>query len=137
MGSVGTDRFSDYPGSSGGRPDTGKKGGGGGGGGGEGGGDQCELAIADLALEEVATSEYFTSHSRVPRVGTQVRLRKKLVGSRIAVEISKSGEVLGLVPTEYNYLRQCMSRGFEYTGTVVSSSTGPLPEVSVDLTPTK
>ena len=137
MGSTGTNKFTDYPGSGGGRPDPGKKGKGGGGGGGGGGGDQCELAIEDLALEEVGSSEYFTSHGHVPRVGTQVRVRRKLVGSRLAVETVTAGEVVGLVPTEYNYLRQCMSRDYEYIGTVVSSSGGSIPQVSVDLAPTK
>lgn len=135
MGSTGTGKFTDYPGSSGGHPNPGKKGKGGGGGGGGGGSDQCDLAIEDLALEEVGSSEHFTEHSRVPRVGTEVRLRRKLVGSRLAVETVAAREIVGFVPTEYNYLRQCMSRGYEYTGTVVSSSGGSIPQVSVDLSP--
>ena len=138
MGSTGTNKFTDYPGSAGGRPGKGQKGKGGGGGSGSGGGgDRCDLAIDNLTLDEIATSEYFKSHGHAPRTGTQVRVRGKLVGSRIAVETSGASEVVGYVPTEYNYLRQCMSRGYKYDGTVASSSGGSLPQVTVDLTPTK
>jgi hypothetical protein len=139
MGSIGTGKFTDYPGSAGGHPGKGQKGKGGGGrgGGGGGGGDRCDLAIHNLALDEVATSEYFRNHGHAPRTGTQVRVRGKLVGSRIAVETSGADEVVGYMPTEYNYLRQCMSRGYKYEGNVASSLGGLLPQVTVDLTPTK
>ena len=136
MGTQGTGKFPDY---SGGEAGAARKKGKGAGARSSRtpGRDRCELEISGVALEEVASEEYFTNHRRVPRVGTQVDVRRTLVGSRIAVETSGGGEVVGYLPTEYNYLRQCMSRGFVYSGTVETSSSAPLPRVSVDLTPTK
>jgi hypothetical protein len=140
MGSTGTGKFSDYPGSSGGRPGGGGDGGGKGGGGGGGKPDKedkCGAAIPGLSLDDVGASEYFTTHKGVPPVRTKVQVRKRLVGGRIAVETVSSSEVIGYVPTGYNYLRGCMSNGWEYAGTVVDSSSGKLPKVKVNLTASK
>jgi hypothetical protein len=139
VGSSGTNSFSDYPGSSGGRPSNGTSGGGSSGGGGSGGGgksDKCDITLSDLALEEVALSEYFTKHKSPPAEKTKVRLREKLVDGRLAVE-TEIGEVIGYVPTAYNYLRQCVSQGWKYHGKVSASSTGKVPKVKVDLAAAK
>ena len=134
MGSRGTGRFRDYPG-------TGGSGSGGGGGGGGGGKprevDKCAAAIEDLRLEEVALSDYYKTHKSVPPEKTKVRVRDKLVDKRIAVETVSGNEVIGFVPTAYNYLRQCMTAGWTYTGKVTSSSAAKLPKVTVDLAANK
>lgn len=135
MGSAGTNTFSDYPGSSGGRP-SGKSGGGGGGGGG-GKSDKCDVIVNDLQLEEVALSEYFTAHGKPPTEKTKVKVRDKLVGGRVAVETESGGEVIGYVPTAYNFLRQCISQGWSYSGKVASSSAGKVPKLQVDLVASK
>lgn len=136
MGSGGSGNFTDYPGSKGGKPNGGKKGGGGGGGGGKPEEpNKCADPINDLALEDVATSPYFTKHNAVPPVKTKVRIRKKLVSGRIAVETVSDGEVVGNIPTMYNYLRKCLEKGWTYDGQVVDSSAGKLPKVKVSLVP--
>ena len=129
MGSTGTGSFSDYPGSLGGRPENGGAGGSGGG----GSGDNCEKEISGVMLEDVANCEYFLSHESVPRAGTQVQARKKLVRGRVAVETTVNCEVVGYVPTKYNYLRACMTDGWQYSGNVAEASGGQLPKVKVDL----
>lgn len=133
MGSSGTNTFSDYPGSGGGRP-GGK--GGGGGGGGEEKTDKCDVTLDDLSLEDVALSEYFTEKEKSPPENTKVRVREKLVDGRVAVE-TESGEVIGYVPTAYNYLRQCISQGWKYRGKVSTSSSGKIPRVQVHLAAAK
>lgn len=127
MGSKKTGKWTDFPGS-----------GGDGGGGGEKGKptdvDKCAGPIEDLPLEEVALSPYYKAHKAVPPEKTKVRVREKLVDKRIAVETESGQVVIGYVPTAYNYLRQCMSNGWTYTGKVTGSSAGKLPKITVDLT---
>ena len=132
MGSTGTGSFSDYPGSQGGRPE---KGGGGSSGGGGSGGDNCEMVISGMMLEDVANCEYFLNHDLVPKAGTQVQARVRLVKGRVAVETTVKGEVIGYVPTKYNYLRACMTDGWQYSGNVVEATGGQLPKVKIDLSP--
>lgn len=135
MGSSGSGSFTDYPGSQGGRPGKGGGSSGSGGGHGGGGGDNCEKKISNLLLEEVANCEYFEKHESVPKAGTQVQVRKKLVHGRVAVETTVNGEVVGYVPTKFNYLRSCMTDGWQYPGKVAEASGGQLPKVKVDLSP--
>lgn len=138
MGSRGTGSFTDYPGSQGGRP--GKDGGGGSGGsnggGGDSGGDQCAKGVSGVSLEEVANCEYFETHQSAPRVGTQVQVREQLVKRRVAVETVLNGEIVGYMPTKYNYLRACMTDGWQYSGKVAESTSGRNPKVKVNLNPT-
>ena len=124
MGSSGSGRFTDYPGS----------GSGSGAGAGAGDGDvpgyedQCMLAIT-IALEDIEQSPYFQEHDSVPAVGTEVRV---VMGPRIAAETS-GGVIIGNLPTQYNYLARCIQAGFSYEGFVQDSSNGPpLAEISVD-----
>ncbi|HEY0375341.1 MAG TPA: hypothetical protein VGC87_00110 [Pyrinomonadaceae bacterium] len=145
MGSSGSGSFSDYSKKSGSKKGGTKrrgssKGGGGGsgasGGGGPSGGNDCAKAIGDISLEEVARCEYYQKYSDVPRVSTQVRVRKVLVGSRLGVENNK-GELLGYIPTEYNYLVGCLEEGYSYTGLVKSSLNVRVPRINIDLRPHK
>lgn len=97
-------------------------------------GDRCDEPLPEIALEDVATSEYFRRTRAVPTRGTEVRLRTALVGGRLGVEVTETSELLGLVPTEYNYLRACIGRGYGYTSAVTSSADRPVPTVRVQLT---
>ena len=131
MGSSGTNSFTDYPGSNGGRPNFGDGSGSGGAGGGTT--DRCENSIAALALEEVATAEYYSKHNSIPTLKTPVFVRPELVGSRVALATVSGNEVIGYVPTAYNYLRQCIQKGWTYDGVVSRSISGRVPQLSVDL----
>lgn len=143
MGSTNTGRFTDYPGTPSGSSKTGSgNGSGGSGGGGQGGGsasktDQCLHMIESVALEEVARSEYFITHKILPPTGTAVAVRSSLVGGRIGVETVPTLELVGLLPTEYNYLLQCMKQGYKYPGKVISTTSKPIPVVRVNLEPRK
>lgn len=123
MGSSGTGRLSDYPGRRG-------NGGGSGNQGGSSGKDRCKETIVEQ-LEEVARCQYFRDHGQVPRVGTQVHLVQQ---RRIAVETS-AGEVVGYLPTKYNYLAACMASGFKYSGNAITASNAPIPAVLVEMSP--
>jgi len=79
MGSSGSGKISDYPGSS----PSGDSGGEGGGGN-AGAEDRCAKAFS-ARLEDVEQSEYYRNHGRIPPVGTQVEvaMRKRPVAQTI------------------------------------------------------
>ncbi len=135
MGSAGTGRFSDYPGT----PRGSAKNGGGGGGGGKGSAevDQCERILANVTLEDVGRSDYFSQNQVMPLVGMPVAVKPTLVGGRLGVEAEEDRLLVGLLPTEYNYLLQCMKQGYTYAGMVKSVRAQPVPVVRVDLEPRK
>lgn len=129
MGSSGSGRISDYPGSSRARGDRdggrGRDSGGGGGAGGSGGGggqpeDRCGKAFS-VRLEDIEHSEYFTAHGAPPPLGETLHVRQR---KRLVAETS-TGQTVGNLPTSYNYLAGCLKDGWAYTGQVTTSSSGP------------
>lgn len=114
MGTSGSGRISDYPGSS--KPGQ-SSGAGGGGGGPE---DRCARAFS-VDFEDVEQSDYFKAHGATPAVGTQleVMLRKRLVAQ------TANGESIGSLPTSFNYLAACLKDGWRYIGTLRSAQNGP------------
>ena len=127
MGTTRSGRFNDYPGGKG-------KGGEGGSDDGNGGETLCGKAIGDIDLEEVSTAEYYKTDKDVPPAGSSVNLRERLVGGRLAIE-TDDGKVVGFLPTQLNYLRQCMGQGYEYVGSITFSTLNPVPSVRIDLGP--
>lgn len=126
MGSSGSGRISDYPGSSKGGSKTG--GAGSGGGSGQVPEDRCGRALA-VVLEDIEHSDYFVTHRTVPPAGTVLRIQHK---KRLAA-VTEEGEVVGNLPTGYNYLAACLKEGWSYIGTVRSStSRPPIASVSAD-----
>lgn len=123
MGSSGTNSFTDYPGS---QSSDGT--------GGSEQNNQCERAIGNIPLEDVANCEYYQTNRSVPPVGTNIRIRETLYHGRLVVEDFES-TIIGLLPTQYNYLRQCMVREYRYSGNIISSRNRPLPTVNIDLAP--
>jgi len=116
MGSTNTGRFSDYPSA----PKTpGAPSGGSGASGGQD--DPCNRVIAEQLLDEVERCDYWTSHQDVPPVGSDVVLLPQLQGGRLAVALAGTGEILGYLPTKFNYLRACMEQGWRYQGEVVAA----------------
>lgn len=95
--------------------------------------NKCEEPITNVALEEVARSEYYSRHAGVPPIGTEISVRRALVHGRIGV-VTGENEVLGYLPVEYNHILRCMQQGFSYSGQVVVSSNRPVPTVRVTLT---
>lgn len=92
----------------------------------------CNKAVA-TSLEDVATSDYFKKHGTVPAKGTPVIITST---SRI-VAVDDKGDVIGNLPTEYNYLLGCIEEGYQYEGEVTDSFTSPLPSTSIAVTPQK
>jgi hypothetical protein len=121
MGSSGTGRLSDYSGKK-------KQNDGGGGSGGEE--DRCGKAF-HASLEEVERCDYFRAQAGPPTQGTVVTVT---FDKRPAI-VSESGELIGYLPTSFNYLRNCLKRGYAYAGLVSSSRTRPIVSVSVDIAP--
>ncbi len=134
MGSTGSGRFTDYSGSgSSGSGTSGAKGKGSSSTGGASGEDRCSLPLTGVRLQEVERMEYYEAHENVPREGTQVVIRSELFSGRIAVQTRSGREILGVLPTRFNYIRGCLGRGYRYSGDVSSSSLEPTPTVVVDL----
>jgi len=113
MGTTGTGNLGDYRG---GKPE----------------GDRCERAFS-ADLEEVGRCAYFAGHGDLPPVGAAVRV---VASKRMTVISGDAEEEIGFLPTEYNYLRQCIREGHSYSGVVQSSSLRPIPRVIVDIAPT-
>ena len=131
MGSSGYGRFGDYPGSS----SFGSYGGTGN----QGNSSEynreldCPVAIDLIILEDVATSEYYSTRHRLPSPGEDVELKDCLHEGRLVVISSSTGEIIGNLPTEYNYLFNCIESGMHYSGNVRSSGEFPMPFVTVSL----
>ncbi|MBR1492745.1 MAG: hypothetical protein IJ610_08390 [Bacteroidaceae bacterium] len=94
--------------------------------------NKCEKAIA-TALENVETCDYFKRNGHVPSKGTLIKIGLK---TRL-VALDYNDEVIGYLPTEYNYLLGCLTEGYEYEGIVSGSFESPIPSVYIAATPQK
>ena len=127
MGSSGSGRISDYPGSSSKGSASSTSGSGGSG----GGPDRCAQAIA-VILEDIEHCDFYTAVGTVPAPGQQLRIAFK---KRIVAE-TDAGITVGNLPTAYNYLAACLKDGWTYTGTVTASNgSGVVATVSADFAP--
>jgi hypothetical protein len=94
---------------------------------------ECPKKITNISLEDVATSEYYLQHQSLPAVREDVRLRNKIHNGRLIVEKANTHEVLGNLPTQYNYLINCIKRDMHYSGVVISAENVPIPFIVVTL----
>ena len=124
MGSSGSGRISDYPGSS-----SSGAGGGPGGGSGDGGAiDRCSRAF-NARLEDVEACAYYQTHGVLPPIGTKV----KVVQSKRIQAQTLDGEIIGNLPTTFNYLAACLKDGWTYVGSVQKwLSQPPVSTVALD-----
>lgn len=121
MGSSGSGRISDYPGSN----KTGN------GGGNAGSADRCGRAFA-VTLEDIEHCDFYKIRGTVPPPGQKLRiaLRKRVVAE------TEDGMSVGNLPTGYNYLGSCLKEGWTYAGTVTASTgTGSVARISADFAP--
>lgn len=93
--------------------------------------DKCALAFSTL-IEDVDACEYYSKRGILPAVGTEVYIDFKV---RLVVK-SNVGLIIGYLPTKYNYLRNCILKGFTYIGVVSNVSMTTINMVVVDITPT-
>jgi hypothetical protein len=120
MGSSGSGKFSDYPGSG---KSTGA--------GGSGAGaplDRCGKAFS-VRLEDVEHSQYFKTHGKAPPIQTRLEItqQKRLIARTM------DGLSVGNLPTSSNYLAACLKDGWSYLGTVQDVRTGaPVATVLAD-----
>lgn len=122
MGSIGSGNFSDYSSYKGNSNQ-----------GGSSGEDKCGKGF-DAELEDVAICDYSKLNNNVPPIDSQVEV--VFIKPRLAVVDSKK-VCIGYLPTQYNYLRACLTDGFTYSGIVGHSSLTPIPNVSVLISPAK
>ena len=113
MGTTGSGRLTDYPGSTTSKDSSPKGGDQGGGGGDEPQGDRCTRAFG-VTLEDVEHCEYFKKTGAGPKIGTVLRIALK----KRVVATTTSGEIVGNIPTKMNYLAACLRGGYTYTGQV-------------------
>jgi len=133
MGSTGSGKFGDYRVGNGklmGNSNTNTSGGVGGSKSGE---IECPSIIENIRLEDVATSEYYVKNRSLPPSGDNVSLYTTIFKGRLVVNATSTGEIIGNLPTQYNYLINCMKSGLNYTGAVVASGQKPIPFVVVTL----
>jgi hypothetical protein len=74
-----------------------------------------------VQLEDIEHCAYFKNHKVSPPTGTRLSLAhaKRLVAQ------TDMGEIVGNLPTQFNYLAACMEDGYSYVGQVRDSNNGP------------
>jgi hypothetical protein len=112
MGSTHTGRFQDYKGDGKEVP------------------DKCKEIVKTI-LEEVSNSQFYQNNGKLPEIDEQLHIS---VGKRVAA-VADSGEIVGYLPTEYNYLKFCIDEGYLYLGKITQSLIEPLPRVQVIISP--
>ncbi len=125
MGSNGSGRLTDYPGTSLSTKENGASA--------QAPEDRCARAFG-VHLEDIEQSEYFGTHRTQPPIGTllDVAQRKRIVAQ------TRNGEIVGNLPTLYNYLAACMKDGWSYFGAVRSTNDGPpVASIAVDFLPNR
>ena len=95
-----------------------------------GSGDECSKRIQEI-LEDVERCDYFDSHGELPAGGLSISL---VASQRIEAQTAE-GETIGYLPTKYNYVADCIKRGYSYTGVVSTSVSEPLVRVGIMITP--
>lgn len=93
----------------------------------------CPNSIELIKLEDVPFSEYYKMYNNVPAKDEKVKLRNTLHNGRLVVELLSTSEIIGNLPTEYNYLFNCVRKGKAYFGEINSSGISPIPYVVVSL----
>ena len=127
MGSSGTGRFGDYygggnAGSISGNTNTGVD------------GDSWPRELLQIKLEDIEHLEYYLNNSSVPESGHLVQIRDSLYNGRVVVQSAVTLEIIGNIPTRYNYIFfNCVTNGINYSGEVLSSDLTPIPFVVVNL----
>jgi len=94
---------------------------------------ECPKSIENIRLQDVATSENYSNHENVPQKGEEVFLNHHIINGRLVVIFANTGEIVGNLPTQYNFLINCIKSGYEYSGTVVASGLTPIPFIVVSL----
>ena len=94
--------------------------------------NKCDRAVATV-LEDVETCDYYKKNGHVPAKGTYVKIALK---TRL-VALDEDGDIIGHLPTEYNYLLECLNSGYQYEGEVSGSFDTPVPSVYIAATPQK
>jgi len=127
MGSSGTGRFGDYSGGGtiggiSGGSNTGDEGG------------SCPKELLQIKLEDIEHLDFYHNHSNVPERGHSIQIRNSLYNGRVVVQSATTFEIIGNIPTKYNYIYfNCITNGINYSGEVISSDLTPIPFVVVNL----
>ncbi|HEY8899234.1 MAG TPA: hypothetical protein VIM61_02315 [Chthoniobacterales bacterium] len=105
----------------------------GGGGDGEEAIDQCLLVNENITLEEFERCPFWKKSKIVPPKGSTIHVNPTVINGRLGVIEDGGGELLGYLPTRFNFLRLCIEQGGSYAGEVSGSTTTPVPSVRVSL----
>jgi hypothetical protein len=74
---------------------------------------------------------YFMNHKGLPADHTALTLS---LNQRVAAQ-TPQGDVVGYIPTEYNYIAGCLKGGWRFPAAVVNTSMKPFPRIWVQVTP--
>ena len=94
---------------------------------------KCPTVIENIRLEDVATSEYYTINHSLPSSGEAICLRDKIHNGRLVVEKIDTHEILGNLPIQYNYLVNCIQKGMQYKGSIITTGEKPIPFIVVNM----
>ena len=99
----------------------------------KGGDSPCRELLSEIELEDVARCEFYQNKKKVPSVNTSVYLDPDPTScfGRLCIKTSQENLTVGFLPTEYNFLIQCLQ--YSYRGKVIHSESHPIPKVIIDL----
>ncbi|MFF6016190.1 MULTISPECIES: hypothetical protein [Lysinibacillus] len=95
--------------------------------------ERCLRELPEIELQEVAHSEYYTAEGEVPNIFTAVYVAEKTKNGRLQVLLADDEREIGLLPSDFNYLLTCLSKGHRYSGTIVYSEDSHFPKIVVNL----
>jgi hypothetical protein len=94
---------------------------------------ECPTVIEHISLEDIATSEYYVNNQSLPSKDILIEVSNKVYRGRLVVKVVPTNEILGNIPTEYNYLKVCIEKGIQYTCSVIALGEKPVPFLSIKL----
>lgn len=77
--------------------------------------DKCDKIIENELLENCGDYDYFNNQMLPLEIGTKIFLKAE---QRIVVFDLSTNSSIGALSTRYEYIRQCISRGYEFHGEI-------------------
>lgn len=86
-----------------------------------------------ILLEDVALSEYYLKNKSVPKPKQKVQISDTILNGRLVVELTSNNQIIGNLPTDFNFLRLEIQNGNRFTGEIAFSGIDPMPNIAIKL----
>jgi hypothetical protein len=95
--------------------------------------NKCGKNVGIVILEDVSLYDYFINNNNLPPIYDSIEISFHDISKRIVAVSSSTNEVIGALPTKFNFLLICLKHGFVYSGEVIASATHPILRVEVQI----